>query len=858
MKKSLLLLILVISTAFVYSQTERQSAEKHLKERGELVFTFTANNIKEVRELAKLISFDHGQDPSNPLVINAIANKKGFRKFLEFDLPYTVNKKLNEPKDVVMFDPEIHMKGASAERLAYPYPLSFPLVAYPTYQQYEDQMNTFATEHPGIAELVDIGGTVQGVGGGDKRLLFIKLSDNVSTREREPRVMYTSSMHGDEIAGFPTTLSLIDHLIKAYKNIDDNGDPLGSDHPDHDRVVDLLDNSEVWINPMANPDATYWNDNTNTSVAGSRRNNAGDEDLNRNYPDNVQPLGNHPLWTSYELETTNFMTLADNYHFVLSANFHGGTEVVNYPWDNTSTRHPDDDWYFLISKEYAVNCQTDGPSAYMDAEYTDFVWPGVTNGNDWYEVYGGRQDYMNFSKHCKEVTMELSNDKTPPGTDTASDDEIIDIWNYNKNAYIDLLMQGTYGFQGLVKDLSTGNPIQTKITLVGHDDDGSWVETELPLGDYYRPIDAGTYDILFEADCYQPFTLTGQTIADGTRVVLADVLLTPISPTVPNSLSATSITSTTATIEWSVVTSGNSYDIRYKVSGSPTWINTTSTTTSLDFTGLTLGTTYEYQVQGTCGASVSGYSSTETFTTLAVSYCLSNGDNSFDTGVTRVQFADLDKIDTDNTNDDGYDDFTAEGGTSTTTVIQDSTYSLNVRIDTDSYTTFAYAWIDFNGDGDFDEANEIFNLGSASSGGNALTSNSPIDVEIPIDAVVGPTRMRIAARYNLVPGSCQIGYDGEVEDYTITIEAVLGVENEVEQLDRINVYPNPVSDQVFVSLPNSIELVDYKISNLIGQVVLSNKFEDNSKINVSSMNTGVYFLSINTDKGNVTKKIVIQ
>ena len=77
-------------------------------------------------------------------------------------------------------------------------------------------------------------------------------------------------------------------------------------------------------------------------------------------------------------------------------------------------------------------------------------------------------------------------------------------------------------------------------------------------------------------------------------------------------------------------------------------------------------------------------------------------------------------------------------------------------------------------------------------------------------------------------------------------------------MDRINVYPNPVSDQVFVSLPNSIELVDYKISNLIGQVVLSNKFEDNSKINVSSMNTGVYFLSINTDKGNVTKKIVIQ
>jgi hypothetical protein len=32
----------------------------------------------------------------------------------------------------------------------------------------------------------------------------------------------------------------------------------------------------------------------------------------------------------------------------------------------------------------------------MDAVYPNNTWPGVTNGSDWYTVFGGRQDYMNY------------------------------------------------------------------------------------------------------------------------------------------------------------------------------------------------------------------------------------------------------------------------------------------------------------------------------------------------------------------------------------------------------------------------------------------------------------------------------
>lgn len=843
MKTKLLLLVLIFSTCYIQAQNQQDLANKYLNERGELAFTFTATNWKEVKELSSIISFDHGQDPNNPFVIKAIANKKNFQKFLKLNLPFTVDKKLNEPKEVVMFDPKIHKNELASKTETYT--LSFPLSAYPTYAQYAQQMADFAADHSAICELVDIGGTVQG----DKRLLFIKLSDNVSIREQEPRVMYTSSMHGDEIAGFPSMLNLIDYFITAYN---DTG------HSDHTRVKNLLDNSEVWINPLANPDATYWLDNSNESVANSRRENANNIDLNRNYPDSVNGL--HPDGEVYQTETINFMTLAESTHFVLSANFHGGTEVINYPWDNTSVRHPDDSWYFLISKEYAVNCQNNSPSGYMEAMYTGYVWPGVTNGSDWYTVYGGRQDYMNYERHAKELTIELSDVKTPPSTDTASADEIIDIWNYNQEAYIEYLIQGIYGFQGVVKDAISGDPIVAKITLiessVTHDSQGSWVETELPLGDFYRPIDAGTYDILFEADCYNSFTLTNQTIADYQTIILADVSLTPVTATIPTNLIASSITTTTATLGWDDV-GVSSYDIQYRVNGTSTWTSTSSSTNTLDVTALTLGTTYEFQVRSVCLSTPSSYSSSTIFTTAAVSYCTSVGTLTYATGVTLVSFNTISNADGP-TKDNGYEDFT----NISTNVVKGTSYDLTVNVNTGgNYKIHAFAWIDFNKDGDFNDAGETFDLGDIRNKTDGATSGSPYAITIPAGASLGETRMRVSARYNADPTSCDPSFDGEVEDYTLVIDSSLGIEDEI--LSGFQLFPNPsLTNEVYLNMPATIYEFNISVSNMLGQKVYSEKvnnlINNRHTLQTGSFKAGIYFVTVKTELGQATKKLIIQ
>ncbi len=86
---------------------------------------------------------------------------------------------------------------------------------------------------------------------------------------------------------------------------------------------------------------------------------------------------------------------------------------------------------------------------------------------------------------------------------------------------------------------------------------------------------------------------------------------------VPSSLSATNITSSSATLNWAAVSGATSYNIRYKPTSSSTWSNTSATGTSVNISGLSSSTTYEFQVQAVCGATTSAYSASSTFTTQA-------------------------------------------------------------------------------------------------------------------------------------------------------------------------------------------------------------------------------------------------
>lgn len=82
----------------------------------------------------------------------------------------------------------------------------------------------------------------------------------------------------------------------------------------------------------------------------------------------------------------------------------------------------------------------------------------------------------------------------------------------------------------------------------------------------------------------------------------------------PLALSAGAITSSAATLNWSLVSGAGSYTIKYKAVSAVSWATITSATTSTLLNGLTAATAYEFKVQAVCSGAGS-YSSVANFTT---------------------------------------------------------------------------------------------------------------------------------------------------------------------------------------------------------------------------------------------------
>jgi PKD repeat protein len=133
---------------------------------------------------------------------------------------------------------------------------------------------------------------------------------------------------------------------------------------------------------------------------------------------------------------------------------------------------------------------------------------GITNGYAWYEVAGGRQDYMNYFQQCREVTIEISDTKLLPAN------QLINHWNYNYRSFLNYMEQANYGVRGIVTDTITGEPIYAQVFINSHDVDSTMVFSSLPVGDYHRPIKAGTYNITYFADGYSPKTRKNVVVND--------------------------------------------------------------------------------------------------------------------------------------------------------------------------------------------------------------------------------------------------------------------------------------------------------------------------------------------------------
>lgn len=445
-------------------------AREYLESRGEVYIRFPALSPSEMSELSKIISIDKKEGN----FFYAYVSPKGFEKLTARNFLFQVE-----------IPPSLRIKSDSQKA-------GFTGVwdRYPSYNEYVLLMNQMAASFPEICKLDTVGFSIK-----NRKILALKISDNSNTDEPEPGFLFTSSMHGDETAGFIMLLRLSDWLLNQYGQ-----DPLST------RLVNEL---EIWINPLSNPDGTYFTGNE--SVFGAKRFNINNVDLNRNFPDPED--GPHPDGEEYQPENLAMMEFMKSRHLVMSANIHGGAEVVNYPWDTWSKLHPDDSWFQLISRQYADTAHV------YNYDYLRDLDNGISNGYAWYSISGGRQDYVNYFLHGREVTMELSCDKIPD-TDTLSW-----LWDYNWRSLLNYMEQSLFGLTGTVTDHETGKSVKSKIEIPGHDSENSFVWTDSISGKYWRLLKEGFYDVKFSGIGYKDTVIQSVSVSDFQNTCL-DVELT--------------------------------------------------------------------------------------------------------------------------------------------------------------------------------------------------------------------------------------------------------------------------------------------------------------------------------------------
>jgi hypothetical protein len=469
---TLLISVILFSSINFYPQ---QLSQEYFEKNIEVYFSFETSSKEMIRDLTNIISIDN----IDRNIVYAYANADEYAVFLTFNIAHTV---LPKPGELI-----IPQMSESIDEIT-------DWDVYPTYNGYVSMMTQYATNYPSICKLIDAGNTVEG-----RKILLVKISDNVNVREDEPQFLYTSTIHGDETTGYVLMLRLIDSLLTSYGT--------------NPRITNIVNNAEIWINPNANPDGTYHGGNG--TVYGATRYNSNGYDLNRNFPDPVN--GVHP---NQQQETAVFRNLAEQNNFVLCANFHGGTEVVNYPWDTWTNgfpdyvSHADEEWYEFISHLYADTCQVYSPSNYMNG-YDD----GITNGGAWYVIHGGRQDYMNWFMNSREVTIEISDTKLIPASQLPAH------WEYNKRSFLNYIESIFYGVRGIVTD-TADNPLNAMVKVLNHDTLHSGIRTDSLNGNFHRMLAPGIYSFQFSADGYYSQTMDN-VVVNSFHTTILDVELIP-------------------------------------------------------------------------------------------------------------------------------------------------------------------------------------------------------------------------------------------------------------------------------------------------------------------------------------------
>uniref|UniRef100_G1QU52 Carboxypeptidase D n=1 Tax=Nomascus leucogenys TaxID=61853 RepID=G1QU52_NOMLE len=415
-----------------------------------------------------------------PLTVTNVVVKEGPATEVDFSLRPTVTSVIPDATEAVATASTVAIPNILSGTSSSHQPIQPKDFHHHHFPDMEIFLRRFANEYPNITRLYSLGKSVE-----SRELYVMEISDNPGVHEPgEPEFKYIGNMHGNEVVGRELLLNLIEYLCKNF----------GTDP----EVTDLVHSTRIHLMPSMNPDG-YEKSQEGDSISVIGRNNSNNFDLNRNFPDQFVQITDPT-----QPETIAVMSWMKSYPFVLSANLHGGSLVVNYPFDDdeqglaTYSKSPDDAVFQQIALSYSKENSQMFQGRPCKNMYPNEYFPhGITNGASWYNVPGGMQDWNYLQTNCFEVTIELGCVKYP------FEKELPNFWEQNRRSLIQFMKQVHQGVKGFVLDATDGRGILNATISVA---EINHPVTTYKTGDYWRLLVPGTYKITASARGYNPVT----------------------------------------------------------------------------------------------------------------------------------------------------------------------------------------------------------------------------------------------------------------------------------------------------------------------------------------------------------------
>lgn len=317
------------------------------------------------------------------------------------------------------------------------------------FRSLKDDLFALAEQYPQIVQVISLGQSHEG-----RQIWAIKLSDDVSTEDpTEPDTLFIGGQHAREWIGVEVPFLIAQYLARNYET--------------DARVRRLIDNLEIWIVPMVNPDGHDYTRLDPCPTAPqfycrlwrkNRRdlgNGVFGVDLNRNWsyqwdsraggsrnPQSLTYRGPEPF-SEPEIRAIRDLVLDPQRHFKAFLDYHSYAQIVGWPWgysfdppiplsEDTRFDPPSD------SVEYARLGETMAQLIYSAQGRTyracqislDCPYPAAGVSNDWFYSETGGISFV----------IELRPDTGEPGFVLPAD-QILPTFEENLPAALYLLEQ---------------------------------------------------------------------------------------------------------------------------------------------------------------------------------------------------------------------------------------------------------------------------------------------------------------------------------------------------------------------------------------------------------------------------------